>query len=86
MSEHTIFQEFTSSVEADIVRQLLASAGIESALTSDDCGDMDPGLRFGRGVMLWVAVDDLERAKAVVAKALARRSVSGRRRRSSSGR
>jgi hypothetical protein len=62
--------------EAEIVRELLLSNGIEAFVVSDDCGAVDPALSFARGVQLLVAENDVEQAERIIAEATANKSKS----------
>jgi hypothetical protein len=69
MAERVVLREFSSRGEAEIVRELLLTEGIQAFVISDDCGSVDPGLAFGRGVQLLVAESDLADAIQVIAQA-----------------
>lgn len=68
MTERVVLREFSSRAEAEIVRALLLANGIAVFVISDDCGSVDPGLSFGRGVQLLVAEGDLAGALQVIAQ------------------
>jgi hypothetical protein len=70
MDDRTVFREFSSRTEAEILREMLLAQGIQAEVVSDDCGDMDPALQFGRGVQLLVPAADLARAEEAVEAAL----------------
>jgi hypothetical protein len=76
MSERVAIREFNSRGEAEIVRELLLSNGIEAFVVSDDCGAVDPALSFARGVQLLVAENDVEQAERIIAEATANKSKS----------
>jgi hypothetical protein len=59
---------FPSRAEAEVVQGLLASAGIESLIVSDDAGRAYP-FPLGDGVRLLVEEGDYEAAAAVLADA-----------------
>jgi hypothetical protein len=61
-----VLRTVTSRAEADMLSNVLAGAGIESFVASDDCGAVDPALSFVRGVHLFVAEDDRERAEELL--------------------
>ena len=69
MTERVVLREFSSRGEADIVRELLLANGIAAFVISDDCGSVDPGLSFGRGVQPLVADSDLAGAIQMIAEA-----------------
>ena len=68
MSQRVLFREFYSRGEAEIVRELLLANGIESFVSSDDCGSVDPALSFARGVRLFVVEEDAPLARKVLAE------------------
>jgi hypothetical protein len=68
MSERVVLREFSSRAEAEIVRELLSANGVEAFVISDDCGSVDPGLSFGRGVQLLVAGVDRDDAVQIIAQ------------------
>jgi hypothetical protein len=69
MSQRVLCREFNSRGEAEIVHELLLANGIESFVSSDDCGSVDPALAFARGVQLYVAVEDAPKAEWIIAEA-----------------
>ncbi len=71
MSQRILCREFNSRSEAEIVRELLLANGIESFVTSDDCGAVDPALSFARGVQLYVAGENAPEAERILAEARA---------------
>ncbi len=71
MSRRVLCGEFSSRGEAEIVRELLLANGIESFVSSDDCGSVDPALAFARGVQLYVSGEDAPEAERVIAEARA---------------
>jgi len=42
---------------------------IESFVSSDDCGSVDPALSFARGVQLYVFIEDAPEAERIIAEA-----------------
>lgn len=68
MTERVVLREFSSRAEAEIVRKLLLANGIAAFVISDDCGSVDPGLSFGRGVQLLVAEGDLADSIQIIAQ------------------
>ena len=62
MDSRVVLRTFNYRHEAEVVRGFLASIGIDTFITSDDCGAVDPALEYGRGTHLLVAEDDVERA------------------------
>lgn len=67
MASYVVLQEFSSRVEAEIVKELLVSNGIDARVISDDCGAVDPALQFGRGVRLLVMASDVNEAQLLLA-------------------
>ena len=51
---------------AEAAVSLLASEGIEAAISSDDAGGELPNLDLGRGVRVFVSADDAEFAKGLL--------------------
>jgi hypothetical protein len=68
MTERVVLRTFSSRSEAQAAQSILAGSSIDSFVASDDCGAVDPGLAFGRGVDLLVAADDLVRAEQVMSE------------------
>jgi hypothetical protein len=66
MSEPIVIRRFNYRHEAEIVRSMLASEGIDSMVTSDDCGAVDPALGFVRGISLAVESEQADRARALL--------------------
>lgn len=53
-------------LDAEVIKGLLAENGIESRISSDDCGGMMPNLQFSEGVRLHVARNDLLGARELI--------------------
>ncbi|MEJ2110154.1 MAG: DUF2007 domain-containing protein [Acidobacteriota bacterium] len=70
MTHRVLCREFNSRGEAEIVRELLFSNGIEAFISSDDCGSVDPALSFARGVQLFVTEEDESLAKRIISEAM----------------
>jgi len=68
MSSLVVFRTLNSRNEAEAVRAILSGSGIEALVESDDCGAVDPALGFGRGVQLFVAEEDLDRAADIISQ------------------
>ncbi|HET6268303.1 MAG TPA: hypothetical protein VFG11_11345 [Acidobacteriota bacterium] len=47
--------QYSSLVEAELAKTKLDSFGIDSYITKDDAGGMNPMLQFSRGVRIFVA-------------------------------
>jgi hypothetical protein len=69
MSRRVLCREFNSRGEAEIVRELLLANGVESFVSSDDCGSVDPALSYARGVQLYVAEEDATKAEQIITEA-----------------
>jgi hypothetical protein len=61
-SRKVVIRTVNSRPVADSLCNVLAGAGIEAFVVSDDCGTLDPALSFVRGVHVLVAASDAERA------------------------
>ena len=61
-----VLRTVSSRAVADMLSNVLAGAGIESFVASDDCGSVDPSLSFVRGVHVFVAEADRERAEELL--------------------
>jgi hypothetical protein len=70
MSSFVVFRTFNSRNEAEAVRAILSGSRIEARVESDDLGALDPALAFGRGVQLFVAEEDLERAADILSEVI----------------
>jgi hypothetical protein len=66
-----LLRTFNSRHEADFIASVLSSEGIRAVVFSDDCGAVDPALGFVRGVEVYVAEEDLERARQILEDATA---------------
>ena len=71
MGRRVLCGEFSSRGEAEIVRELLLASGIDSFVSSDDCGSVDPALAFARGVQLYVSEENAAEAELIIAEARA---------------
>ena len=68
MNDSISLRSFQIRENAEIARGLLEEAGIDALLTSDDAGGAFPSIFLsGQGFMLFVAPDDEERAREVLA-------------------
>ena len=70
MARRVLCREFNTRGEAEIVRELLLSNGVEAFVSSDDCGSVDPALSFARGVQLFVAEEDADLARQIISEAM----------------
>ena len=66
MAKNKVLKTFSSRYEAEAARSLLAGNSIDALIVSDDCGALDPGLGFGRGVDLLVDPENWDRAVSVM--------------------
>ena len=64
-SEPVVVRQFMSTVEAEIAQGALQAAGIEAAVSADDCGGMRPHLQVGR-VALLVRHEDVDEAERIL--------------------
>ncbi|ODS59263.1 MAG: hypothetical protein ABS36_02090 [Acidobacteria bacterium SCN 69-37] len=64
-SEPVVVRQFMSTVEAEIAQGALQAAGIEAAVSADDCGGMRPHLQVGR-VALLVRPEDVDEAERIL--------------------
>jgi hypothetical protein len=62
----TTIKTFNSRQEAEIVKSLLASWGIDALILADDQGGLQPALSFTRGVDLKVHDDDAKIAVKIL--------------------
>jgi hypothetical protein len=69
MSARVAIKSFSYRHEAELVRELLRSEGIDAVVTSDDCGSVDPSLALATGVYVTVWEEDLERASSIINQA-----------------
>jgi hypothetical protein len=65
-ASRVILRTVSSRAEADLLSNVLAGAGIEALVASDDCGALDPAFSFVRGVHVFVRASDRERAEALL--------------------
>lgn len=68
MKSRVLCREFNTRGEAEIVRELLLTNGIQSFVSSDDCGSVDPALSFARGVQLFVSEEDATLAERILSE------------------
>jgi len=64
-AEPVIVRQFMSTIEAELAMGALHAAGIEAAVSADDCGGMRPHLQVGR-VALLVRPEDVEEAVRIL--------------------
>lgn len=59
-------KSLSSEMEAEILNGKLRAFGIESFISKDDCGGMDPTMHMVFGVQLKVREDDLKEAQSII--------------------
>ena len=57
---------FPNYIAAEITAGLLKSEGVEARVVYDDCGGMEPQLRFTQGVRVMVYREDEARAREIL--------------------
>jgi hypothetical protein len=65
-----VLETFTREMDANLVRSVLAAAGIESMIAADDAGGVYPMLHATRGLKLLVAVCDVDAARRALAESI----------------
>jgi hypothetical protein len=58
----------SSTAEAQIIAGMLEANGIVATVSADDAGGMEPQWQLTDGVRVIVSVDDLERARDLIAE------------------
>ena len=58
----------SSTAEAQIIAGMLEANGIVATVSADDAGGMEPQWQLTDGVCVIVSVDDLERARDLIAE------------------
>lgn len=61
-----VVAEYSNKIEAELAQGALAAADIESMVSADDAGGVQPGLWVGEGVKVLVRAEDLDQAKEVL--------------------
>ena len=61
-----VVAEYSNKIEAELAQGALAAADIESMVSADDAGGVQPGLWVGEGVKVLVRAEDLDQAKKVL--------------------
>lgn len=64
--ELVTIQVFNDELEANFAKSTLEAEGIDSMLSGDNAGGMEPPLSLAQGIRLVVRSEDLERARAVL--------------------
>jgi putative signal transducing protein len=57
---------YLNKIDAELAQGALEAADIESIVTADDAGGLQPGLWVAEGVRVLVRAEDLERAKEIL--------------------
>jgi hypothetical protein len=65
-SELVVVRTFSDRIEADLAHSALEAAGIESMVSGDDAGGVQPGLWTGEGVALLVREEDADSAREIL--------------------
>jgi hypothetical protein len=59
-------ETYTSELEAEMARARLQALGVEVMVRTDNCGGMRPHLDLQQGVRLFVAAENVEKARAIL--------------------
>jgi hypothetical protein len=65
-SELVVVRTFSDRIEADLAHSALEAAGIDSMVSGDDAGGVQPGLWTGEGVALLVRDEDATTAREIL--------------------
>jgi hypothetical protein len=57
---------YPNKIDAELAQGALEAADIESMVSADDAGGLQPGFWVGEGVKVLVRAEDAERAKKVL--------------------
>ncbi len=67
MTDLICIKNYNNRTEAELVKSLLESSGIEAIISADDCGGMRPHLLLGtNGTRLLVKEEDAQKALDVL--------------------
>ncbi|HET9137412.1 MAG TPA: DUF2007 domain-containing protein [Candidatus Kapabacteria bacterium] len=66
MGNLVLLTTVSNEIEAEIIKQKLAEAGIESMMEAADTDSMLPSLDYSRGVGLYVEEEDFEVAQGMI--------------------
>ena len=61
-----VLRMFKNRIDADLAKSALDAAGIDTILSADDAGGLQPGLWASEGVALLVRPEDALRASAIL--------------------
>jgi hypothetical protein len=64
--ELVVVQTYLDRFEADLAASALQAAGIESIVSADDAGGMQPGLWQGEGVAVLVRPENEQEARSIL--------------------
>jgi hypothetical protein len=64
----TRLETYTSEIEAEIAKGRLEALGVPVVLEKDNCGGMRPHLDLQAGVKLFVADQDLDKAREILVR------------------
>ncbi|MFO8061551.1 MAG: DUF2007 domain-containing protein [bacterium] len=67
MKRYAVLRIYNEKSEAEIVKGLMESEGIECNIVTDDAGGIYPQFDLTQGVALVVVREDMERAKKLLA-------------------
>ena len=65
-SDLVTVRTFNDRIEAELAQSALEAAGIESMVSGDDAGGVQPGLWTGEGVALLVRAEDATSAREIL--------------------
>ncbi|MCK5287871.1 MAG: DUF2007 domain-containing protein [Candidatus Omnitrophica bacterium] len=76
MQDLVVVRTFLQKAEAELVKGLLVSNGVEAVISSDDLGGYRPHLTYGmKNVELLVRKEDLLKAKGILLDSDKRRNI-----------
>ena len=64
--ELVVAGQYSNKIEAELAQGALEAAEIESIVSADDAGGLQPGLWVGEGVKVLVRPEDLEEARKIL--------------------
>jgi hypothetical protein len=62
MTQMQLLTTVSTQIDAEIIKEKLFDAGIESFMQSDDLDNMMPAMDYASGVKIFVIPDDFEKA------------------------
>jgi hypothetical protein len=72
-----LLRTFSNEIEAEMAMSALEAAGIQSAMTRDDCGGIQPAMGLTGGIQVIVDDENIEAATATLPDAIKLRIASG---------